>query len=318
LRAQPEERLDRPESSGRGAPFLKFLALCFLLHLVLIAALLLEQWDAAELSLPQQEVAVEVVPESEVPRAEPPPPAAPEQPKPEEQKQQRQQPIKQKLTLDEKAAYDAPRAENKEEVKREAPEDRTQAQKLARPDERVAEKPEPRPEPKPSPLVEPRPSQQEEATAAHDEDNRDAEVIEQAAPKRGQKNDKRPIKPDAKAAPGDPRKTIADQIASLSPVPEFKLGGAAKAAPISGGTATPSYLSVVYGYIMRKFPHRSQRSIGGMIVFYVDPNGNVTHQALLQSSGSPGVDQDALAALRRAGPFPPTPTGSSVALTWTY
>jgi TonB family protein len=317
LRARPEERLDRSEALARG-PFLAFLALCLLLHAAAVTVIFLEQWDRADISPAGQEIAVEVVPESEVPKPEEPPPAEPEPQPPEQQKPPPQEQIKQKLTLDEKVAYDAPRAENKEQLKREAPDDQTQAQKLARPNEQTAEKPEPRPELKPLPLFLPRPAQQEEATAMRDEEKREAEIIEQAAPKQGPNNDKKPIKPDMKAAPGDRPRSISDMVASLAPLPEFKLGGAAKSAPISGGTAAPSYLSVVYGYIMRKFPHRGEHGTGGSIAFYVDPNGNLVHQALRQSSGSPGLDQQALSALRRAGPFPPTPTGSSVAIIWNY
>jgi len=42
------------------------------------------------------------------------------------------------------------------------------------------------------------------------------------------------------------------------------------------------------------------------------------HQALRQSSGSAALDQAALTALRRASPFPPTPTATSIGLIWKY
>ena len=108
-------------------------------------------------------------------------------------------------------------------------------------------------------------------------------------------------------------------VASLAPVPDFQIGGAAKTAPINGGTAKPTYLSVVLGYIKRQFhPAGGGRSGDGVITFYVDPEGHLVHQALRQSSGSAALDQAALTALRRASPFPPTPTATSIGLIWKY
>ncbi len=320
LAARPEERLDRPERVARGR-FFKVLALCLLAHLCLLVGIILEQWGREPLETQDQEVSVEVVNEAEPPQAEEqPPPPAPEPPKPEPEPQKKQEPPpKQKLTLDEKPAFDAPRAENKEQFKREAPDERTQAQKQARPNEETAPQPEPKAKQKPQQLALPQPAQQEEATAPNDEEKREAEIIEQAAPKKGEKNDKKPIKPDIKAAPGEKQKSIAEMVASLTPIPDFKVGGAAKSSPISGGTAQPTYLSTVYGYILRKFSRRATSALtGGVISFYVDPNGNLIHQALRKSSGSPSLDQEALSALKRAGPFPPTPNGASVAIVWTY
>ena len=319
LHALPDERLDRPEPRLRGR-FLALLAICLLTHLGLLAGLLIEDRLSPAPDMAAQEIPVEVIaepPPEQQKAEEPPPPEQKAEEPPAPEKKQPPEPPQQKLTLDEKPAFDAPKAENKEKLDREAPDDETKAQHLARPNEQTAQKPEPHPKAKLQQETAPQPAQEPEATGA-EEDKRDAEVIEQSAPKLGPKPDK-PVKPDPKAAVGEKQKSIADMVASLAPTPDFQLGGAAKTAPITGGTAKPTYLSVVLGYIKRQFhPPGGQRTGEGTITFYVDPNGNLVHQALRHSSGSPALDQAALAALRRAAPFPPTPTASAIGLIWKY
>ncbi len=318
LRARPDERLDRPEPSKRWR-FLVLFFICLAIHLALVAVLLIEDKVSMPVNMAEEEIPVEVV-------AEPPPEKAEQPPLPPEQKAEEPpppekksepEPPQQKLTLDEKPAYDAPRAENKEKLDREAPDNETKAQNLARPNEQTAQKPDPQHKEKLQQEAAPQPAQEPQMTGP-EEDKREAEVIEQSAPKPGPKPDK-PAKPDPKVAPGEKQKSIADMVASLAPAPDFKLGGAAKSAPISGGTAKPTYLSVVLGYIKRQFHAAGgQRTGEGVITFYVDPNGNLVHQALRRSSGSPALDQAALTALRRAAPFPPTPTSTAIGLIWKY
>jgi TonB family protein len=315
LRARPEERLDRPEPSRRR----RLLALFFIVfatHVVLLAALLIEDNVSVPVNM-AEEIPVEVVAEPPQQAPEPPPPPeqkAQEPPQPE--KKQQEPPPPQKLTLDEKPAFDAPRAENKEKLDREAPDSETKAQHLEKPNEQTAERPDPRKE-KLQQETAAQPAQEPETTGP-EEDKREAEVVEQAAPKRGPKPEKF-AQPDPKAVRGQKQKSIADMVASLAPTPDFQLGGSAKNAPISGGTAKPTYLSVVLGYIKRQFhPGGGERASEGVITFYVDPNGNLVHQALRHSSGSPALDQAALAALRRAAPFPPTPTSTAIGLIWKY
>ena len=273
---------------------------------------------------PEQEISVEVVtepppppPEQKAEQPPPPPEEKPPQPPPPEKKPP-PEPPKEKLTLDEKPAFDAPRAENKEKLDREAPDNETRAQKLARPNDQTA--------PRPNPQVKQKPQQERSAaTRARARGDRAAGRGQarrrghRTGPQPGPKTDKKPTKPDRKAVVGEQQKSIADMVASLAPVPNFQLGGAAKTAPISGGTAKPTYLSTVLGYIKRQYhPTGAARTGMESLTFYVDPNGNLVHQALRQSSGSAALDQAALLALRRAGPFPPTPTATSLGLIWKY
>ncbi|HMK88399.1 MAG TPA: TonB family protein [Methylocystis sp.] len=338
LRARPEERFARAAEKVARGPFLWFLLVCLLLHAAALFVLLVEQWGRADFPTPEQEVAVEVVPESEVPKpAEqppPPPPAQPQQaarpPEPFFERLQRTihrheeaAPSQQKLRLDEKIATDAPRAEKENPSERDAPDNETKSQRVEKQrQELVDTQPEPQQQQKAQQEQSPEASPEEQATAPKLEDKtdkRDAEVIERAAPKVGPHNDKTSIKPRVGAARGEQQKSIAAIVASLAPTPEFKAGGRSRGAPISGGNANPNYLSVVFGYIMRHYGHHNDhQATGGVISFYVDPSGNLIHQAVRQSSSSPGRDQEALSALRRAGPFPPTPTGTPVGIVWTY
>jgi len=296
------------------------LAFCLAGHAALIAFLIIEDWISPPVAAPVQEISVEVVPEqAPAKKEERPPQQEPPEPEPQPEQKSQPEPLKQQLTLDEKVAHDAPRAENKETVKREAPDEATRAQKQARPNQETAQTPAQKLEKRQQELAPQLEQEQGETASAQAEDRPDAEVIEQAAPSPTPRPDKKAAKSETRAALGEKQKSIADMVAALEPLPQFKLGGAARSAPISGGTANPSYLSVVLGYIKRQYrPVRGQRIEKGVISFYVDPDGHLVHQALRQSSGSPALDQAAMSALRRAGPFPPTPTRTALGIYWEY
>jgi len=309
-----EERPGRDRLSPLFRRQAKLFAVVLFLHAFVLSGLVTLDWIARPLNLVEEEIPVEVV-------AEPPPQPPPQEPPPQQAEQQKppepQQRQKQRLTLDEKPAYDAPRAENKEHVEREAPDEESRGQRQARPDQHTAEKP-PEERRKPQQETQPDPGDKQGAADAADDDKREAEIIEHAAPRPTEKRESMFGKPDPKAAVGPRQKSAAELLASLEPTPHYRLSGAAKAAPISGGTATPTYFSVVLGYILRKFHPAGGRQETGSIVFFVDPNGNLMHQALRKSCGSSARDQEALAALHRAQPFPPTPTGNSLGMVWNY
>ena len=139
------------------------------------------------------------------------------------------------------------------------------------------------------------------------EDKSDAEIIEKAAPdkqpqEKPDPNEKGPVKKGE-------ANSIADQLAALAPIPDYKLAAPRKFSPVGGGHAKTTYLTILYGLIM---PHmripprvRGSGAIGrGAVVFYIDEMGNLTHQAVHQPSGAPDLDAAALAAVRRAAPFP--------------
>ena len=319
LAAQADERLDRAPPRARRRFFI-LLGFCLALHAALLAVIIIEDWLTPPIAQFDPEISIEVVPEQALAKNEEQPPQQ-EPPAPEPQPQQKSQPepLKQQLTLDEKVAYDAPRAENKETVHREAPDEATRAQNQAQPNQETAPTPTPKREKRQQERAPELAQEQGEPATAQAEDRPDAEVIEQAAPSPTPRPDKKAAKSETRAALGERQKSIADMVAALEPTPQFKLGGAARSAPISGGTANPSYLSVVLGYIKRVYrPVSGQRIAKGVISFYVDPDGHLVHQALRQSSGSAALDQAAMTALRRAGPFPPTPTQTALGIFWEY
>lgn len=308
----PGEAVEPPQRRPR-APLL----LSLLVHIVVLAIILYEQsLHSLDTPLQDQEVAVEVIAE---PPQQPPPPEPEPQPEPEAEKekpQPKEKPPEQKLTLDEKPAYDAPRAANRETVKREAPDQETKAQRQAPPDTARAAKP--------SPETTADPQQQQEAKAElapeapkAQEDKPDAEILEQAKPEPKTQPDQKQGQVEIKASPEPKPKSISEQLAALEPVPDYKFAGSSKPAPVSGGTSDTSYLSVLHGMIvphMHVPPHlRGKRPPNaGLIQFYVDGAGHLTHQAVARSSGFPELDAAALAAVRRGAPFPAPPTGHAL------
>ena len=311
VHADAEERMLAPADTPQRALERRRLAVLFSAFLALhigLLALFFATVGHDDPVVPEQEIAVEVV--QEPPPPEPPPPA-PEQPKPAPEKEPEKQPPPK---LDLKPATDAPRAPNKETVDRDAPDKETQAQQTAKPtDPGTAGKPAEQPAEAKSTMA------QEVGPAVEKTmpDKPDAEPIERAEPK--PEETKNATSPEPKAQNGANVPTIAQMMARLEPIPDYKIAGAAAPAPVSGGTAKPNYLSILYGLIVPKY--RSARpsvgKVAGKIVIYIDTVGNILHVGVLQPSGSQAVDAAALASVKRAAPFPAPPAGLP-AVIWTY
>lgn len=313
LTAPPEQKEEPSSSRRRLAPIL----LSTLVHAVIVGIILLEL-ASPKLELPPSEehVPVEVISE---PPPEPPPPEEQPEPEPEKQKQEPPpKPPRQKIIDDEKPAFDAPRAMNQETIEREAPDQQTKAQRQAPPDQSRASKP--------SVDKAPDPQRQKEAVAElepapqkAEEDKPDAEVVEQAEVDKQPTPDEKRGQAEIKASPEPKLKSISDQIASLEPLPDFKFSGASKPTPLSGGSADPGYLSVLYALIIPKF-HQPPQLRGkhtpnrGVLVFYIDGAGHLVHQAVVRSSGQTDLDTAALTAVRQAAPFPAPPRLQSMAI----
>jgi len=307
-----------PPAARRSMRFGVILLACLLFHLLVVVALVVAGDPGDTGALAPQEVEAEVV-------TEPPPPPKPEEPPPQEEPEKQKEaekkppPPPQTAKLDEKPAFDAPREQSKEKNEREAPDKETKAPVQAKPLlDRIA--PQKAPETKATPSEQ---ASKEDAPAPTPPDERpDAETIENAAPKPQITPEKKQPKPEKKAPPGIGAKSIAEQIAAMEPVQNALFGGASKPSPVAGGNAETSYLTILYGLIIPQFhppsaPAKS-RSNKGMISFYIDPRGNLIHQAVRRSSGSPQIDAAALAALRHAAPFPAPPTETPVGVTWEF
>jgi len=302
-------RLLQPEAASR-APRWQFAALVvavLLIHVSFLIALLYRAGDAP-VPPPNEEIPVEVVAEMPAP---PPPPPAPEPKKPEPKQKQEQEKPKYEPAL--KPAFDAPRAPNEEKVEREAPEKEThapqqQAQPAPQPPAENAAQPD---TPKIADL--PAPEKQELMDQpAPDEDKPDAEALNKAELQ--QKADKKKSNSEAaktkKPLPTNERAAMAKQLAALAPTPDFTLGSMSKPAPVTGGTENTTYLSVLFGIIMKHLQNQNavRSSPGSSVIYFaLDDNGNLTHQALYKTSGFPDIDQETLDAVRRSAPFPPPP-----------
>ncbi|MGO9672895.1 MAG: TonB family protein [Methylocella sp.] len=311
LKAETDDHLIAPTETAPDSArrrFILILAACLIAHALLVAFLIYENRNAERLAQPE-EIPVELVQQIPEPQVEPPPPPPKEkQPQP-----------KQKVADDEKPAFDAPREANKETIEREASEQHTQAQRQAAPTEQNAQTPAP-PKPPEATANADVQAPQEDAPVKPADENPNAEPLDkaEAAPEKQPTEKKAPVLSKAPTTKAK-QTTIADQLASLAPTPDYHLGSAARPSPVGGGTAKTTYLSILFGLIMRQFHfppglQESHQQIEGIVAFYVDERGNLTHQAIYRASGRPDLDQAAMIAVRRAAPFPPPPPGDPHAI----
>jgi periplasmic protein TonB len=60
----------------------------------------------------------------------------------------------------------------------------------------------------------------------------------------------------------------------------------------------------------KRYPPQARGKIGeARLAFSIDRTGRVLASRIVHSSGSEALDQEALALVRRAAPFPPPPAG---------
>jgi protein TonB len=316
-----ERMIDPPQLAGpRRGQFVFVLGLCLAIHaaifflLVILDAILLPRETRT------QETPVEVI-------VEPPPP--PPQPKPEPQakeekpaeKPQEKPKAKQQQQPYEEPATDAPRAESPEKINRPAQDKETKALRKAPPSDQTAQKPSP--EKRPSPVAGAAPEVSPEPPALKQvEDKPDAEVTERAEINHDKPDAKEP-RAESQGETKQGAKSLADQLTNPEPVPYYQFSGAAKAAPVTGGTANTTYLSTLWGLIVpsMRIPERIKENHlrgDGVLVFNVDIKGNLTRMGIQQSSGLADLDAEALAAVRRAAPFPPPPRGLTYSISFSF
>ncbi|MGH6819313.1 MAG: hypothetical protein ACREDU_00440, partial [Methylocella sp.] len=242
--ADPAHRLIGPRERQARRPFAGILAACLAAHALILAILLFEDFSIAREPTRAEEIPVEIV--AELPpeqQALPPPPDLVNPPVVKEK------PPPEKVHLDDvEVAHDAPLSGNADQTHKGEPDKETKAPRVA-------------PPPK---LAAPRPAQdkpeQEKAAAATNEkaanpsppaepqkladDAPDAEALDKAQPEPPIKPQKKQAAQDSKSPPAQGKKTtVAQQLAALSPAPNYSIGAAAKAAPIGGGTEKASYES---------------------------------------------------------------------------
>ena len=108
------------------------------------------------------------------------------------------------------------------------------------------------------------------------------------------------------------------------PAPASPLPAPAASAPLAPpSNAVPTWRGELVGRLQRakRYPD-SARSRGeqgvAMTTFTMDRAGHVLATSLVRSSGSPALDEEAVALIRRAEPLPPMPAempGATVTLT---
>lgn len=285
----------------------RFIALVIaacLLHGGLLTFLLLRDHAKREVA---EEVPVEVI---VVPPPEPPAPKPPE-PKKEQQKPQPKPKEKPKV---EKPATDTPPAANNEQIRHDNAEDKTQSPLKGAPQPDAAMKPVP--DQAKSALDAAQEPAEKTAAPETPEDKPDAEPVAKMQPQKDKPSEKH--KPTKEHTPltTEARSSLAQQFAALSESPHFSIATPAKPSPVAGGHCnTNPYLCTLYGLIMRQqhYPETARRlHVEGKVVvaFWLDERGDLVHQAVYRTSGHPELDNEAVAAIRRAAPYPPPPPGA--------
>ena len=246
--ADPSHRLTVPPERQARRPFALILAACLAAHALLLAILLFDDLSIASEPTRAEEIPVEIV--AELPpeqKAEPVAKLLPPPPDLVTPPAVKAKPPPDKVQLDDvQVAHDAPVSGNADQTHKGELDKETKAPRVA-------------PPPK---LAAPQPSQekpeQDKAAAASNEkaakpsppaepqkladDTPDAEALDKAQPEPPAKPQKKHAPQDSKSPPAQGKKaTVAQQLAALSPAPNYSIGAAAKAAPISGGTEKASY-----------------------------------------------------------------------------
>jgi len=83
--------------------------------------------------------------------------------------------------------------------------------------------------------------------------------------------------------------------------------------------ASQAYISLVYFHLQhfKRYPDSAHGASGGVVVkFALDRDGDVVSSAVQKSSGNEALDQEALAMLQRAKPFPRFPASTPGTRAW--
>lgn len=188
------------------------------------------------------------------------------------------------------------------------------------------------PEPEPAPEQPEQPAQKVEERPATDFARAaDQKPDEGKAP---EASEREAAAPDASAQPEPPQEAPKDapkepqpaaepapRFAGMTPLPDIQFKAApARRDDLPSGGAEPGYLSTLYGLIIRKMPPTPSptRSGTGRVTFGVGANGRIFLDTIAIPSGDPALDAAALAAVRRAAPFPPPPSGGPIYIRFDY
>jgi protein TonB len=167
-----------------------------------------------------------------------------------------------------------------------------------------------------------------------DQDREDGQAGQLAAAEIVQKDAAQPAQkpaPETPPPPPDPAPALLSEpppaerpalrFTGLTPLPDYQFTAPpAKRSDLPGGNAKPGYLSTLYGLIIRKMPNLppESRPTRGRVTFGVLSNGSIFQEGIAIPSGSPVLDAAALAAVRKASPFPAPPKGGPIYIRFEY
>ncbi len=167
-----------------------------------------------------------------------------------------------------------------------------------------------------------------------DQDREDGKASQPAAAEVVQKEAAQPEQkpaPETPPPPPDPAPALlsepppvlrpAPRFTGLTPLPDYQFTEPpARRSDLPGGSAQPGYLSSLYGLIMQKMQKMPPdvRPARGRVTFGVLSNGHIFQEAVAIPSGAPVLDAAALAAVRKASPFPRPPQGGPIYIRFDY
>ncbi|MGA2491358.1 MAG: cell envelope integrity protein TolA [Roseiarcus sp.] len=310
LSVEPAERLDRPQASSSLIGVNRWVALgaALLLHVAILVPIWLQFDWAPRPAPPSEEIPVEIVVEQ---------PKPPPQPQP----QPSSEPAPPKPPIDLEPAHDAPRAATEDKTPHDAAEPHKNAEAKAAPDQ---------------PQVGDKAASSDAAKPVERSSDRQAEAKDDNGPQKASDDPLALAEPPSMAAVapdtqvkvatmiGQPLPTWSKgkQFSTFDPVPDVQFGDAA-ASPVGGGQAQTTYLTIVYGLIMKHLRMTDQvraeaEQVVGAISFAVDGHGDILQRSVTKPSGLNALDAAALEAVREAAPYPTPPMGMPVGMKFTY
>jgi protein TonB len=145
-------------------------------------------------------------------------------------------------------------------------------------------------------------------------------IPEQVAPPRPKpRPETAPVaKPKRAAAPATKRQQKAKRATRSRSKDNAKASKASVAASGIGrgrSAATTNYRGLVSAHLARYKRHTHGSSGTATVAFQLNGGGKVTSSRLVRGSGVASIDQEALAMVRRASPFPAPPDGRAISFT---
>jgi protein TonB len=312
LCAQPAERLESKGAPSSLVGVNRWIALgaALFLHLAIFTPLWLQFDWRPSAAPPSEEIPVEIVVE------QPKPPLPPPQPQPQPSDAAAPKP-----PIDLEPAHDAPRAATEDKTPHEGADPHKNAEKKDAPDQAQAgDKAASSHAAKP---VEPTADHQAEAKDDNGPEKASDVPLALAEPP---STATAAPEPQAKVATliGQPLPTWSKgkQFSTFEPLPDVDFGVAA-ASPVGGGGARTTYLTIVYGLVMKHLRmtdalRAEAEQVIGAVSFIVDGHGEVVQRSVTLPSGVNALDAAALQAVGEAGPYPAPPMGLPIGMKFTY